>query len=144
MTTPRSLKARFAYQFSGPMISMSLTRGWFTIFEQLCKDIDYALGNDKRAFHWVQIKEKFGSARVYFQMAAGISDKEPELMTKLLELKNEAEGASSKVCAACGQPGTIERDTGWMLALCARHREQQEAGTLASIWLSDNEEGSSP
>ena len=42
--------------------------GWRSIFEKLCEDIDALLGLDKRGFHFIQCKEKFGSARWYWGM----------------------------------------------------------------------------
>jgi hypothetical protein len=139
MKSPKELMARYPYQFAGEQISMSFSRGWFSLFAQLCADIDQALGDDKRGFHWVQVKEKFGQARVYFQLGAGVAEREPDLAEKLMALKVKAEVDSSKVCALCGRPGTIDLKPGWMLALCESHRVQADAGTLPSIWFSEDE-----
>jgi hypothetical protein len=68
MTAPKQLKDRFADMFAGQNIGFSFYRGWFALFENLSHDIDALLGQDKRGFHWVQLKEKFGSARFYWAM----------------------------------------------------------------------------
>lgn len=139
MKNPKELKARFPYQFEGEQISMSYTHGWFHLFSRLCADIDEALGVDKRGFHWRQVKEKFGQARVYYQLDEGVPDSEPDLAKQLMTLKVAAELASSKVCAVCGRPGSIDQDLGWMLALCEEHRRQVRAGIRPSIWFEEDD-----
>jgi len=139
MKNPKELKARYPYQFAEPQISMSFSRGWFSLFAQLCADIDQELGDDKRGFHWVQVKEKFGQAQIYFDWDADVAEREPDLAQKLMALKMNSEKDSSHACALCGQPGSIEMKPGWRLALCPTHREQANAGTLPSIWFSEDE-----
>jgi hypothetical protein len=140
MNTPKELKARYPYQFEGQAISMSFARGWLPAFAQLCTSIDHALGDDKRGFHWRQIKEKFGAARVYFQLGPGMSDQYPELTQQLLELKVIAEVSSQHLCAACGQPGAIAPGSNWMLALCDVHRKELAEGKPLSIWFSEDDQ----
>jgi hypothetical protein len=139
MNTPRSLKARYPYQFEGQPISMSFSRGWFDLFAQLCEDIDKTLGEDKRGFHWIQIKEKFGAVRVYYQIDPDTNDREPEIAQQLMDLTMAAEVTSEHVCASCGRPGSISGTSRWKLALCDEHRAQADAGTLSSVWLTEDE-----
>lgn len=140
MNTPKELKARYPYQFEGQTISMSFARGWFPVFAQICTSIDHALGDDKRGFHWSQIKEKFGAARLYFQLSSGMSDQHPELMQQLLEMKVKAEVRSQHLCSVCGQQGAIEQGTNWMLALCDLHRNELAEGKPLSIWFSEDDQ----
>lgn len=142
INTPAELKARYPYQFAGPIIYMSFARGWFQTFAQLCDDIDVTLGENKHGFHWIQLKEKFGVVRAYYQLEPGFSDREPVLREKLMELKNTAEARTSRICASCGDPGKVDPKTGWLIALCPMHRAQQLDGKLESIWLKDHEAGS--
>ena len=65
---PRRITTRFPYMFEGENIGLSVAAGWTAIFEKLCSDIDTLLGEDKRNFHWVQCKEKFGVARWYWEI----------------------------------------------------------------------------
>jgi hypothetical protein len=60
MTTPKQLEARFPYMFAGQNIGFSFYRGWFALFENLCQDIDALLGQGKRGFRWVGIKNGLG------------------------------------------------------------------------------------
>lgn len=139
MNNPKELRARFPYQFEGEAISMSYSRGWFRLFSRLCADIDQALGEDRRGFHWLQVKEKFGAARMYFWLAEGVYEQEPELTKQLMDLKFAAEAASQDVCAACGRPGWIDQSAGWMLALCGKHHQERQEGTLGSVWFDEDE-----
>lgn len=139
MNNPKDLRARFPYQFEGEPISMSHPRGWFHLFSRLCADIDEVLGEDKRGFRWVQVKEKFGATRLYFLLADRVLEQEPELMQRLFQMKNAVEVASAEVCAACGRPGRISDRTGWRHALCEKHREELLSATLGPIWFEEDD-----
>lgn len=65
MATPIDLIASFPYQFAGENIGIEFYRGWMDLFSRLCFAIDEALGDDKRGFHWSQVKEKWGAMRAY-------------------------------------------------------------------------------
>lgn len=58
----------YPYMFAGPFIEMVMYAGWHTPFAKLCDDIDAALGDNKRGFRWIQLKEKFGQPRWYWEM----------------------------------------------------------------------------
>ncbi len=139
MNNPKELRARYAYQFEGEPISMSHFRGWFDLFSRLCADIDELLGEDKRGFQWIQVKEKFGAARLYFRLDDRAREGEPELMQRLLSMKHAVEVASSQACAACGRPGWISDRPGWRLALCEKHQQERLNGTLGPIWFEEDE-----
>lgn len=150
MITLKDLQTRYPYQFAGPTISLDFARGWFPLFVQLCEDIDHALGPDKRGFHWRQVKQKFGQARVYFQLGTdkgkgNNNDSESEdrqdfegraeLMKQLLQLQRAMESACARRCAACGEVGTVRAQSGSMLALCDLHHRQRAAGELVPVWI---------
>lgn len=165
MTTPQQLKRRYPYMFAGPNIGISISRGWMPIFEQLCQDIDVLLGADKRGFHFVQCKEKFGSARWYWGIKPsppptpmdlmderGVSilslepiDLEPDsrrgssLSAQLNTLIKNAESQVHHACIACGAPGVIDRQSSYLLMLCPEHASQRRTGSLAGIWFEENE-----
>ena len=162
MTTPRLLIARFPYQFAGRNIGISTARGWLPIFEKLCIDIDQLLGEDKRSFHWTQVKAKFGSGRAYwalnkadgplyvdFQGPEGlityVSDpsgnqrdaKTAELMKAIGTLVNAAMDKTAESCAVCGAPGKIDQTDGYLLVLCPKHVEQRkkDSATMDTAWF---------
>lgn len=88
MSTPKSMKELadlYPYQLKrrDAFIGVDVAVGWFEKFVQLCAEIDRRLGPDKHGFQWVQIKEKFGSARAHFQMDVPDLDEIEEDFTDL-------------------------------------------------------------
>lgn len=61
-----------------------------------------------------QIKEKFGTLRVYLDFAEGLSK---EHAAAALEAVDVAEQASRAVCDTCGAPGKLITG-GWLRTLC--------------------------
>lgn len=147
----RTLKARFPYQFEGARLEIYVGAGWASIFEKLCEDVDQLLGDNKRGFHWDQVKEKYGSGRFYFQLGAMPSDLRLDMHTdkgllskvvpaedrpgspkfsedqlslakRLRKLTIEAEMATQHICAVCGQAGDLDRSQPWIIVLCPEHR----------------------
>lgn len=62
-----SLKARHSYMFNGRNIGHDFYRGWLSDFIAACDDVHRVLGDNKRGFHFRQIKEKYGWARYYWE-----------------------------------------------------------------------------
>lgn len=163
--TLKDLQARYPYQFKEPELGISMAKGWVVVFAQLCADVDQVLGPDKRGFHWSQIKEKFGSARFYFQfkgrkpdlrldlqMPGGVlsevvpferkirtdQDRGFELVNVVIRrLAMQAEIATQRVCLVCGQEGSQDVNAGYVLVLCPEHRAQrQQPEGLPPFWES--------
>lgn len=165
---PRSLKdlkALFPYQLEDTPLGICLAKSWMPIFAQLCVDVDQILGEDKRGFHWSQVKEKFGSARFYFAFAGrkpdmrldvvtpkGVTsstlrpkrqirtdqDKDfAQISTQVAELAAQAEAKTRKTCLACGAIGAPDVQGSYMLVLCPEHVEARRKDQLSEIWLSD-------
>lgn len=160
MKTLDELKARFPYQFEGKNIGISVAKGWFPAFVQLCVEIDFLLGDDKRNFHWTQVKEKFGSARYYWamddrnsganlciidgngstlsilhQVQADTVNPPSQLSRQIAELIDKASGATSTACIACGAPGTLDSSQGYVLVLCKEHSDARRRDKLPSFWF---------
>lgn len=159
----KDLQARYPYQFKDPELGISMAKGWVVVFAQLCADVDQVLGQDKRGFHWSQVKEKFGSARFYFQfkgrkpdlrldiqMPGGvlsqvvpIGQEAPidqdrgfeQVQAEIRQLAMRAEVATQRVCLVCGKEGSQEVDIGYALALCPEHRAQRrQPEGLPDFW----------
>lgn len=153
---PQSLKdlqARYPYQFKDPELGIALAKGWVVVFAQLCADVDQVLGQDKRGFHWSQVKEKLGSARFYIQftgrqpdlrldiqMQGGVlsqvvpferrirTDQDrsfEQVKTEIQQLAMLAEQATRRVCLVCGNEGSQDVGTGYSLVLCPEHQAQR-------------------
>lgn len=156
----KDLESRYPYQFKDPELGISMAKGWVVVFAQLCADVDQVLGQDKRGFHWSQVKEKFGSARFYFQftgrqpdlrldiqMPGGVlsqvvpggqeppADQDRSFEHEIRQLAMRAEVATRRVCLVCGQEGSQDVDDGYVLVLCPEHRAQrQQPEGLPPFW----------
>jgi hypothetical protein len=68
LEAPRDLETRLPYMFQGNHLGIGICKGWYPIFSKLCQEIDLVMGDNKQGFHWVQVKEKFGAARFYWEL----------------------------------------------------------------------------
>ena len=64
-----------------------------------------------------QVKEKFGTLRVYMTHSTNEID----------DVIEEAERRSAVTCEACGEPGE-EKNTGWIFTYCNKHYELAKKG----------------
>jgi hypothetical protein len=170
MKTFTEIKAMYPYQFEGKNIGLSIANGWLPGFAKLCRDIDTRLGKNKRDFHWVQLKEKFGSARYYWAMnnlkmpvvvdiitPGGVAkyankpkmkgnnktmDKteDKELVDELNILISEASDRTLESCIVCGENGKPDNLDYYTLVLCIEHKRARHAGEELDIWPSESEE----
>lgn len=123
MKSKAELKAKYPYMFEGANIGIDLHDGWLPTFAAACDAVDKLLGVDKAGFHFSQVKEKFGSARIYWE--SKVLDKEVEKgITRLID---GAEKATESLCMVCGAPAEIKKYGGWFACLCEVHgRERLE------------------
>lgn len=156
-----AIRARFPYQFAGESIGTSVPKGWAPGFARLCADIDAALGDNKHGFHWIQLKEKFGSARFYyafgrrkaavhldivapdgvlnFVTAPAIKPGEEEfgrVCEAVDKLVNEATAKTRHACLVCGEPGEGHLSDGYLMVLCPAHQatRQTKDGWPEDLW----------
>jgi hypothetical protein len=152
--TQKALKARYPYMFEGPNLGIAISRGWFPMVEKLCADIDQLLGDDKHGFNWAQIKQKYGSIRLYWEFdprgkaAKGgepllSRPKTPNRLRPLQEaidkLVQEVETLTETCCMVCGSPGREHSSGGYILVLCPKHAAERESGTMESPWFPPDE-----
>ncbi|MBK9236735.1 MAG: hypothetical protein IPO19_12155 [Rhodoferax sp.] len=161
MNNPKQLKARFPYQFAGKNIGLSISRGWFLLFEKLCEDIDHLLGDDKHDFHWTQLKEKFGAARFYFALDGksemfidfisphGVKtvrpttakhETEANLRQQIQALINKATSSTNRLCIVCGEPGAVDQFENYLLVLCKPHADLRRLDQLPPAWFEEDEQ----
>lgn len=86
-------------------------KGWRPILERL----DARLTAIPGEYNVYQVKEKFGTLRVY------IGASNPDMY----DIVRAAEAESATVCEWCGSPGELDRRYFWMLTLCPGCREQR-------------------
>lgn len=118
--TSDQLKVKYRYMFAGTNIGLDMYDGWTQILAQACAEIDAVLGENKRCFHFSQFKEKYGSARYYYDSESLGSEELQRIQTLL----DQAELATETACMLCGSPATIEEHGGWFLCLCNVHADE--------------------
>lgn len=67
----------------------------------------------------VQVKEKFGGLRIYFD------SEDMDEYRRFGELVTLAEYMSARTCEYCGASGKIRRDLAWLKCLCKEHYEEK-------------------
>ena len=91
----------------------------YTQVEQVWHPIVADLINDLIQLGWdggiTQIKEKFGALRFYI----------PQGSDEMFDRIDEAEHATTKICANCGKPATTTTK-GWITYVCDEHAAQPE------------------
>jgi hypothetical protein len=142
----------------GPAIPGYVRPGWHPIVMRLLSAIDAMLGDDLApGFQVIQIKEKFGGLRFYFELKGrkdftvdvigvgrlqipdldedeqGQAIRPPEL-ERISVLVQAAEEEASQTCEVCGAPGALAPG-GWIATLCRRHAETKRSGG----WVGDEE-----
>ena len=136
------LMHEFPRLFKGEQPANSyLSPGWVALVRELLRDIDAMIG-DEQDFRILQLKEKFGTLRFYYQLDGRKTINADlflpegtkriqipphdvdELFVKLRERVARAEADSAHICERCGAPGVLER-TGWWKVRCAACRDAQ-------------------
>lgn len=92
--------------------------GWQKIVEETDAMLDYL----DPEYKILQVKEKFGGLRYYFDT------NKTGVVSKIMHaLANEAERRSTHVCETCGKWGET-RDLSWIRTLCDTHYEEATNG----------------
>jgi hypothetical protein len=91
------------------MFGIEHNDGWFDLLWRLFEGIEKILEQDS-GFRILQIKEKFGSLRIYTNFTSDLID----------TLINKAELESEKICEDCGKKGKIINYNGWLRCQCSK------------------------
>ena len=86
--------------------------GWFGIVGRLSAK----LAKDT-ALHVVQVKEKYGRLKVYFEFDEN-APPDPRLDAEMKAAIDEAADESERTCELCGEPGTSEERHRWVSVRC--------------------------
>jgi hypothetical protein len=131
--------------------------GWYEIIDTFCKLTQNTLKPNRRyaklkpeyrkgdqecaeypppVFKFLQIKEKFGTLRLYFDITyptppenhgtfeeSSIDKIFDEVWTTIYAYENYASYLSGRTCEDCGKPGKVYQG-GWFRTLCPWHAEQ--------------------
>lgn len=98
-------------------IGCSIAGAWGTIVKEALDQLEILRANGVD-IQVAQIKEKFGTLRIYTR------GKDWEAAEPIVE---QAQEKASNTCSVCGsnedvQRGYREKDSGWLLNLCKEHR----------------------
>ena len=94
--------------------------GWRnSFFEDMCDELTDVLGEHVGDFEIVQLKEKYGSMRLYWGWKdESLSREESNVLSpKVDAVLNKYEHISITVCACCGAPATHMTEP-WILYMC--------------------------
>lgn len=135
----RALKEKYAYMFVAPRFGQDLYRGWLADFIAACHHVDQLLGDDKRGFHFRQIKEKLGWARYYWRTEKlkplrlslftneGVLERQhglesaDDVENEISQILLNAEKSSRQKCIVCSEPAESRSFGGWLVCTCERH-----------------------
>jgi hypothetical protein len=94
--------------------------GWYNIIDMMCSNIQHHIdwknrdGIVVKQVVAVQVKEKFGSLRFYYEGGDETID----------GIVTMAESMSGVTCEQCGSPG-VQRGSSWIKTLCDKHHEER-------------------
>lgn len=89
--------------------------GWYCIINELCFKIEqyFRKNPDLRSqFAFTQVKEKFGTLRVYYHGGDDTID----------SYVDKAEQDSAITCETCGKIGKLNKQQGWLYTSCEEHK----------------------
>ncbi len=99
-----------------PSFGFYLPKGWETLFDELCKELTEYVTRKNLIFQITQVKEKFGTLRVYFQLEGNDTE-----YIEVQKIVDKYEKKSSYICEVCGVEGKIRNNNGWVKVLCESH-----------------------
>jgi hypothetical protein len=126
-----AFRAKFIHQFvpadyEGEKIKcqISIHEGWHPLLKRLCQEIDdffgYDMGGSMNGFQWVQIKEKFGTLRAYFN----VDPLQGRGMEMLCSIIDKYETESGHTCEICGEQGKKVNARGYITTRCKKHFDE--------------------
>jgi hypothetical protein len=98
--------------------------GWRDLLDRACIRIRAALEAHGGSFKFTEIKEKYGTARLYWEGA--LSEEAEEKVDEAIDL---AQACSACTCEQCGQPGRLFNRGGWFATACDEHGKGEPAAT---------------
>ena len=101
--------------------------GWRDLIERACDRISAMLGSEERV-EILQIKEKYGTLRVYWR--GKVSERSKQTVEGIIAL---AEARSATTCEQCGEKGRLYRAGGVPMTRCPAHAKGQSVPIKAGL-----------
>jgi hypothetical protein len=95
--------------------------GWYDLLDRMCARIRTAVQADRGILTFSQIKEKYGTLRVYWD-----GELSAEADAQVEEAIALAEARSAVTCEVCGEEGRL-RGGAWLTTRCQAHSEGRPA-----------------
>jgi hypothetical protein len=89
--------------------------GWYNLLDKLFEKITNLLVPPNK-IKMIQIKEKFGQLRIYFNQINCTKN----IYEKIYKLLDEAEVESGKICEICGNEAKCTIENGWIHTICEK------------------------
>lgn len=108
--------------------------GWYDLIREACAKAEYIIEQYIEAHKYdedfnedftprlAQVKEKFGTLRLYFTAYPDGID----------EIEREAEKKSETTCETCGKSGKM-RGMGWLYVSCIEHAKEEDLDSLEIV-----------
>lgn len=118
----KRMKERFPKMFSQPYGGFAVGPGWWPVLEALCGQIQHHCDQKEKQGNFIpqvtvmQIKEKFGGLRFYYDGGDDVVD----------GMVRMAESCANTACEECGAPGQ-GRNGSWIKTLCDEHDAERQA-----------------
>ena len=93
--------------------------GWFDIIDKCLSDILKICYEAGASVQIVQIKEKFGGLRIYYDLED--AENNLDVYKQINDAIDIAEDESYTICEYCGEEGKLQRK-GWWKTLCIMHQ----------------------
>lgn len=110
----QQLRIKYPEQFRNPRCNLSWPDGWHELVDQACRNVAIEC-------EWKQIKEKFGSLRMYSAVREAsvntMSSQAPQCWEFAHAVAEAAEALSYRTCGKCGH-GALAHVEGTQIPLC--------------------------
>ena len=110
---PAALKQKYITDLYGAF-GIECGDGWYGLIREMCAEITqvYVDLGIECCFNPIQIKEKYGTLRVYF------GAENDEAHDKILQITFKYDKKSETVCEKCGEPGKMREVNSWFSVKC--------------------------
>jgi hypothetical protein len=96
--------------------------GWDDIMRRLSATLSNIVTADQLDINVVQVKEKFGGLRFYYERKTGDC-------TRFNSAIEAAERECYRTCCVCGKPGAVHNERGWLAVVCDEHKPKDTEDT---------------
>jgi len=115
--TKKEIQEQYKDLFSDKFYDFSISDGWLAIITSLLKSIkNDIMYNDMPEVKIIQIKQKFGGLRVYYD---GGDDATRGMVTMAMAIAEET-------CEDCGSTEDISQTSGYIRTLCTKCKNNHE------------------